>query len=213
MKLYLSSYGLGNYPPALLELIGTNKRVAIIMNAQDLVLPERRAMRLQQETDNLAALGLQPEELDLRNYFGKPEAFKAVVRQYGALWIRGGNVFVLLRAMERCGFADAVMPLVKSGTLVYAGFSAGSCAATPDMRGLELVDDAHSVPEGYDPEILWEGLGLVNYRIAPHYRSDHPESPAIEDVVSYFEEHRLPYKKLRDGQAIVIDGTDEHIVG
>ncbi|HYH75248.1 MAG TPA: Type 1 glutamine amidotransferase-like domain-containing protein [Candidatus Saccharimonadales bacterium] len=213
MKLYLSSYKLGTQPEAFTGLFGENKRTAIIMNAQDLVLPERRAMRLQEERTELSNLDLQPEELDLRTYFGRPEAFAATVKQYGGLWIRGGNVFVLRRAMKQCGFDEAVIPLVRDNQLVYAGFSAGSCAAGPDLRGLELVDDADSVPDGYDTAQVWSCLNLIPYSIAPHYRSPHPESEAIETVVAYFEANAIPYKTLHDGQAIVIDGDDERIVG
>jgi dipeptidase E len=213
MKLYLSSYKLGNKPEELTKLIGNNTRVAIIMNAQDLVLPERRAMRVQEEIDALTALGLQPEELDLRDYFGKAEELANMITQYGALWVRGGNVFVLRRAMKQCGFDAVVIPLIRNEQLVYAGFSAGSAAATPDLRGIELVDDAEAVPEGYIPEKIWDCMNLVPYSIAPHYRSPHPESAAIEKVVQYFEANTVPYKTLHDGEAIVINGTDERIVG
>ena len=44
------------------------------------------------------------------------------------------------------------------------------------------------MPEGYNTETIWEGLGFVEFSIAPHYRSEHPESEDIEKVVQYFEE-------------------------
>jgi dipeptidase E len=50
-----------------------------------------------------------------------------------------------------------------------------------------------------------ECLGLVDFSIAPHYRSDHAESAAIENVVAYFVENGMPYRAVRDGEAIVID--------
>lgn len=213
MKLYLSSYKLGNQPEELIKLIGDNKRTAVIVNALDLVLPERRAVRLQEELDTLKGLGLRPEVLDLRDYFGKAGDFAEVIRRFGALWVRGGNVFVLRRAMQYCGFDEAVIPLIRSEQIVYAGFSAGSCAVTPDLHGIELVDDADSVPAGYAPEKVWECMNLVNYHIAPHYRSPHPESEAIEEIVRYFEANTIPYQTLHDGQAIVINGDEERIVG
>jgi dipeptidase E len=213
MKLYLSSYKLGNKPEELAKLVGDNKRTAIILNAQDLVLPERRSMRLQEEIAALTNLGLEPEELDLRDYFGKADELAKVITQYGALWVRGGNVFVLRRAMKQCGFDEAVIPLIHSEQLVYAGFSAGSCAASLDLKGIELVDDAESVPNGYPTEKVLDCMGLINYSVAPHFRSPHPESEAIEEVVKYFETNDIPYKTLRDGEAIVIDGNSERIVG
>lgn len=44
------------------------------------------------------------------------------------------------------------------------------------LRGIELVDDPSKVYEVYGTSITWEGLGLIDYSIAPHYRSNHPES-------------------------------------
>ena len=35
MKLYLSSYGLGNHPKELVKLMGSNTNIAIIGNAGD----------------------------------------------------------------------------------------------------------------------------------------------------------------------------------
>ncbi len=93
MRLYLSSYGLGNKPEQMLPLIGGTKRTAVIMNAQDNVLPDRRSERLIKEIDNLTALGMHPEELDLRDYFGKTNELKTAILNYDYFWVRGGNVF------------------------------------------------------------------------------------------------------------------------
>lgn len=71
------------------------------------------------------------------------------------------------------------------------------------LRGLELVDEIGAVPEP-----VWDGLGFVDFSIAPHYRSDHPEADAIERVVEYFRTNGMPYRTLQDGQAIVVrDGS------
>jgi dipeptidase E len=212
MKLYLSSYGLGNKPKELSNLIGANKRTAVIMNAQDLVLPERRAERLQQEISNLESLGLEPEELDLRSYFSKHSELATLLSNYGALWVRGGNSFVLMRAMKQSGFNKSIIPLVRDEQIVYAGFSAGSCVASPDLHGIELVDDPLTVPRGYDAEIVWDGLNLIDYSIAPHYQSDHPESEDIEKVVDYFKTNNVTYKTLHDGEVLVVSDTDESFV-
>jgi len=61
--------------------------------------------------------------------------------------------------------------------------------------------------------VIFDGLGLVDYSIAPHYRSDHLESATIEKVVGFFETNSMPYKALRDGQAIVFDGENSFIAG
>ena len=53
MKLYLSSYRLGNNPHKLLELISGNKNVAIIMNAEDHKTEPERKEKLDQEIEDL----------------------------------------------------------------------------------------------------------------------------------------------------------------
>lgn len=213
MKLYLSSYGLGNQPEKFTSLIGANKRTAIIANAWDLSTPEERAGGLPEKLEALRGLGLEPEELDLRDYFRRRELLEKKIKEFGTLWILGGNSFVLLRAMNMSGFTNCVVPLVIANEVVYAGYSAGVVTATPDLHGIELVDDPIPVPEGYNKQTPWKGLSLIDFRIAPHYRSNHPESEATEQVVKYFKDNKLPYKALRDGEALVINGKSLELVG
>jgi len=212
MRLYLSSYGLGNKPEEMTPLIGDNKRTAIIMNAQDNVLPEARAERLQIEIENLTSLGLQPEELDLRNYFGKTVELKAALADFGYFWVRGGNVFLLRRAYKQSGFDSLLVELLQNDKVAYGGFSAGICILAPSLKGIELVDPKNDVSEGYDKTVVWDGLGVLGYAIAPHYKSDHPESADIDKCVDYFKKNGISHKTLRDGEAIVINGDEEKIV-
>ncbi len=212
MRLYLSSYGLGNKPEEMLPLIGDNKRTAIIMNAQDNTLPENRAERLQREIDGLTSLGLQPQELDLRNYFGKTDELKDAITDFGYFWVRGGNVFLLRRAYKQSGFDNLLTELLQNDTAAYGGFSAGICVLAPSLRGIELVDPKDDVAEGYDKDVVWDGVGVLDYAIAPHYKSDHPESDDINKCVEYFADNHILFKALRDGEAIVINGENERIV-
>lgn len=208
MRLYLSSYKLGNHPEQMLPLIKGAKRTAIIMNAQDNVLPERRLERLQEEVDNLTHLGLKPEELDLRAYFGKTDELRNRIEQYDYFWVRGGNVFLLRRAYEQSGFDGLLVELLKDDKAAYGGFSAGVCVLAPSLRGIELVDPKDDVSHGYNPAVVWSGLGVLDYAIAPHYKSEHPESADIDNYVEYCQENNMPYKTLRDGEAIIINGEE-----
>jgi len=111
------------------------------------------------------------------------------------------------------GFTNCIGQLLADTELVYAGYSAGAVVATPDLHGIEFVDDPVAAPDGYDKKTPWEGLGLVGFRIAPHYRSDHPESEACEKVVEYFENRKLTYTALQDGEAIVVHNKSVEVVG
>lgn len=204
MKLYLSSYQIGKDPDKLTALVGKNKRVAVICNAIDSLKGVERKDRVERELKAMSDLGFKPEEIDLKDYFNKPQQIEFTLSKYGLVWIRGGNVFILRKAMARSGFDKAIRSLLDAG-IVYAGYSAASCVAGPTLHGVELCDDINLIPEGYPKETLWDGLGLIDYAIAPHYMSDHPESAMVDNVVAYLKEHGISYKTLHDGDAIVVN--------
>lgn len=213
MRLYLSSYGIGNHPEELVKLVGDNKKVALILNAIDFGTNEARKERLEIEVKNLAAIGFQVEELDLRNYFDKEQELKDKLLGFCLVWVRGGNTFILKRAYEQSGFSDVIKELLEKDALVYGGYSAAVCVIQPTLHGTELVDDPAIVPEGYKPEFDWSGLGLIDYRVAVHYKSDHKESADVDKEVEYFQKNNITYKPLRDGEVIVIESNVDRIVG
>ena len=182
------------------------------MNAADIYGNGKRPTYLANEIEKMKAIGLTAEELDLRDYFDDNEALKAKLESYGLVWVMGGNSFTLRQAMKMSGFDQVIKDLVINETLVYGGFSAGSCVATRTLKGIELVDNPVQMPDDYNQETIWEGLGLVDFSIAPHYRSEHPESQEIEKVVQFFEEKSMPYKALHDGEVLVINGADVRLV-
>jgi dipeptidase E len=212
VRLYLSSFGLGNQPEQLVGLLRGGKRVGVVLNAKDGSSEAGRAESLAREIENLAGLGLEPTELDLRHYFGRPVDLEAAVRAVDLVWVRGGNTFVLRRAFKQSGADLILTKLLHKDALVFGGFSAAIAVLTPSLRGLELVDDPTVVPDSYDPAVIWEGLNLLPYAVAPHYRSDHPESPAIEALVQHFIDHHIPFRALRDGEVIVIDEASDTVV-
>jgi dipeptidase E len=211
MRLYLSSYRIGNHAQKLLELLGSGRRVGIIANAVDNVSSENR-LEYRRNTYNIhdvfKEMGLAPHEIDLRRYFDKKDNLKEELKKYDLIWVNGGNCFLLRRAMEYSGFGDIITDMLEKDEVVYGGFSAGICLLGPTLKGIELCDEAEKISEGYSPEIIWDGLNLIPYSIAPHYRSDHSESPMIENVVAYFDEHSMPYYALRDGDVLIRDGSD-----
>ena len=204
MKLYLSSYFLGDHPEKLADLVGSNKKTAVIQNAVDYSPDlERRKARLERNCEQLVALGLEPEELDLRNYFGKPAELEEKIKTYGLLWVTGGNCFVLRRAMQESGLDEILIKHKGKDNFAYGGYSAGVCVLTPTLKGIDLADDPEIIPEGYKEQTIWDGLGLLNYSFAPHYRSNHYESEMIERCVEYFIENKMLFKALHDGEVLI----------
>lgn len=205
MKMYLSSYRLGDNPQQLVDLVGNNKKVAVIPNALDFSTEiDRRNAGVQREIDDLKQLGLEPEEVDLRDYFGKPEELTKKLSEYGVVWVRGGNTFVLRRAFKESGMDEWLVGQKDNKELVYAGYSAGVCILSPSLKGLDTVDDPNIVLEDYKKETIWEGLGLIDFAFAPHYKSNHPETEMVDKEVEYFIKNGIEYKTLHDGEVIII---------
>lgn len=206
MKFYLSSYRLGNETDKLVSMVTENKRTAVIFNALDFSDDlQRKQSTVDHEINDLSEIGLEPEEFDLRLHFENPESLNEKLSRFGILWAIGGNTFVLRRAMRQSGFDQFLVANRNSDTLIYAGYSAGACVLAPTLRGLDLVDDPQIAPEGYESDVIWDGLSQIDYCIAPHYKSNHIESESINKTIEYFLENKILFKALRDGEVIVIE--------
>lgn len=211
VKLYLSSFRLGHDRGVLRDLVGRTGRAALVFNACD-VYGDNRLRNLARETEDIESLGFECEELDLRSYFEDFEGLGNRLDAYDVIWVVGGNSFVLAKAMTLARFGEAASKPLDDGRLVYAGYSAGICVATPDLEGIRLMDDPGALPDGYPKNIQATTLDWVPWRIVPHWRSQHPEAPLAELAVEHLLDHGLPFRTLRDGQAIVVEGDESRLV-
>jgi dipeptidase E len=214
MRLYLSSYHMGDHPEHLVALAGeTGRRAVVIANAMDPAPADVRRDAVERELAELAGLGFHAVELDLRDYFGDQRRLGEDLGGADLAWLRGGNTFMLRYALRRSGGDVVFTDLLAADALVYAGYSAGGCVLAPSLRGLELVDDAGAVTQAYGAEPVWDGLGLLDEAFVPHYRSPwHPETEAIDLVVARYRAEGVAYRTLRDGQALVVNGADTTLV-
>jgi dipeptidase E len=211
LKLYLSSYRHGHDADVLRGLVGKPGTAAVIFNACD-GFGEDRLQKLPRERDDLKDLGFECEELDLRVYFEDFDGLCARVALYDLLWVVGGNAFVLAKAMTASRFAEAVDEPIVEERLVYAGYSAGTCAAAPDLEGIQLMDDPTLLPDGYPATATATTLAWVPWRIVPHWRSDHPAARDAERAVEYLVARNLAFRTLQDGQAIIVEGGHSRII-
>jgi dipeptidase E len=209
MRLYLASHRTGDSYPELVRMAGPGGRVGVISNAVDFIPAADRQAYARNVFDPIADFrdrGLDAYDLDLRAHFRRPQALLAELERTDLVWAVGGNAFLLRRAMRQSGF-DAIAPgLVWAGRLAYGGWSAGACVAAPSLRGLELMDDPAVLAEGYDPEPVWEGLGLIDAAIVPHYRSEHAEAEAAERAAAWMTANGVPHRTLRDGDVLIQNG-------
>ena len=169
------------YQPA--DVLGDGYRAGIIMNACDVV--DDRLMVWPREKADLRGLGFDVVELDLREHFSDRDGLNQRLETFDLLWVAGGKTFALARAMDACGFAELARERIESGLLTYAGYSAGVCVLAPGFEGIELMDDADTIPAGYPPECQPRTLGWIPWRVVPHWNSPHPESPLVDRAVAY----------------------------
>jgi dipeptidase E len=189
--------------PDLTELAGAGARVAVTANAFDRAGDRPRKSWVEQELRALAAAGLSPFELDLRDYCSQPDGLRRALAAVDMVWATGGNAFVLRDAISRSGLDSLLSECLRDDSLAYGGFSAGACVCAPTLRGIELMDDPRKVRNP-----VWDGLGLVDFSIVPHYGTADAQGKSADRVVAYFRAHGMSYRTLRDGQAIIVrDGS------
>ncbi len=210
MRMYLSSYRVGNFGNELQKLVGKpNAKVAVIANSRDWSDDtDRVAQGNQRDLKDMRDLGFEPELFDLKESFGKSDLV-ARLSKFEMVWVLGGNTFILVKAMELSGFDDVVEKLIKPDKLVYAGYSAAFCAVGPSLDGVELVDDINASADGYKDMEVKHGYGLVDFYPIVHFRSDHHESEDVEKEYEYVKSKGRKFKTFSDGDVYIVDGSRE----
>ena len=210
MRLYLSSYFIGDHDDVLVDMVGPNRRMAIITNALDAIPLEDQIAFAQKHFDAVeyfAEFGFDPSLVDLRQYFGRENALRKMLSRYGVVWALGGNSFLLRKAMHLSGFDTIIRELLAADQIVYSGWSAGACVAGTTLRGIDLMDAPEQAAQGYpDCDIVWDGLQLVPYVVVPHHDSDHTETLMAAKASRWLAENKVDHVTLKDGDVIVRRG-------
>ena len=145
MKLYLSSYRLGDNAADLQYHVKGHKRIGVISNALDFLTDTKRLQEKQkQELSDLESIDLEPIAIDLINHFDNPDSLRPVIDQLDALWVVGGHSFILNYAMRQCSLSDILYAKLEDEDFVYAGYSAGVCVLTPTLEGIHILDKTRS---------------------------------------------------------------------
>lgn len=198
-----------------MRLVGDGKRAAVIANAADawdLAGGHARESALTSDLVPLRRLGFDAHEVDLREFLGAPDRLRSRLEDVDLVWVRGGNTFVLRAQLARSGGDAVLTELLERDALVWAGYSAGACVMSPSLRGLEALDDPAEVAPVCGIEPVWEGLGLIDHAIVPHYRSPgYPaaEAALIEAVADGYRSAGVAHRTLTDDEVIVIGEGSE----
>ena len=143
MVLYLSSYKVGNRTDILKEWIKkNNNKILLIPNARDSKnMTEEEKIIIENEKMSLENNGFSVTILDLKKYFGKEKELEEYINNhFNAVYVLGGNTFVLRKAMQLSGF-DKIISDNRNNNFLYAGYSAGICVLAKSLNGVEIVDE------------------------------------------------------------------------
>lgn len=202
MKLYLSSYELGNEIDYLKNWITENdNNIALIANARDLKEKnESEIKKINNYAKLLENVGFKVDIVDLKKYFNNNEELYLDFKKYKAFCVIGGNVFVLRQAMKLSGF-DKFLVDNKDNNILYMSWSAGSCVLSNSLKGLELVDNP--VNPYNEDAIIYDGIGFLEDLFVPHYKSNHKESELIDNLVEYLEKNNIKFNAFHDGDVLI----------
>ncbi len=201
MKLFLSSMHPSNRD-GLLSLLDKSRGTSVLLipNAWDTYPKDRFDQELGHTLEAFRKLGLTTSQLDLKS--ANKESVSTVLKGKTMVWVMAGNTFYLNFYLHKSGFAEIIKDELHHG-LVYGGESAGAAVVGLTIHGVENVDDPDEAPE-----VVWEGLGLVEFGVIPHYGWAKYRQP-LEAAKTGMEKY-VKVKTITNQQALVcVDGKAE----
>lgn len=202
MILYISSKQFGNQIDFLKNwIMKNNNRILLIANALDAKDEIKITNNIENDKKILKEIGFEVTVVDLKDYFNNQERLLKDFALYNAFCVIGGNVFILRQAMKLSGFDNYLKKISKKDNYLYIGYSAGSCVLGSELRIFNKVDDPISFY--LKDNVIYEGLGLINYTVIPHYKSDYHKVHLIDDLVKRCINEEIKFKTLKDGEVII----------
>ncbi len=124
------------------------------------------------------------------------------VRSANAIFIGGGNTFVLVNTLYKNELMHPLRVAIFNGT-PYLGTSAGSNICGPTMQ------TTNDMPIVYPPS--FKTLGVVPYNINPHYLDPNPSSTHMGEtretrIQEFHTQNNIPVIGLREGSWLQVNG-------
>lgn len=155
--------------------------------------------------DSLARVGVEVTGIH------RAEDPVAAVGRADAVFVGGGNTFLLLDTLQRTGVLPVLADRARSGALRYLGTSAGTNVACPTIQTTN------------DMPVVWPadgptGMGLVDVQVNAHFldadpSTTHQGETRVERLAEFHEHHDTPVVGLREhgwlrvrGDEVVVEG-------
>jgi dipeptidase E len=187
VNIFLGSQGLGALPGWLAEMPRRPEHAVLVPTGGN---PLPAAPWVEVAETALIRAGLMVDRLDLEG--ASPAAVTAALSRADLVFVTGGYPIFLLEHVQRTGFAAAV----RSGTLAYAGMSAGAALACPDLAGYRDDDDPGRVSDT-------AGLGLVSFYPLSH--ANRGREQAYARLIAERGD-RVEFVPIRDDEAVIVSG-------
>ncbi len=131
------------------------------------------------------------------------------IRSSEAIFVGGGNTFVLLNALHEQRLVEPVRERVAAG-MPYMGSSAGS-----NVAGMSL-GTTNDMPIVQPPS--FEAFGLVPFNINPHYIDPDPDSTHMGEtretrIKEFHAFNQQPVVGLREGAMLRVEGEQATVDG
>ncbi|SCY75826.1 dipeptidase E [Rhodococcus erythropolis] len=156
MPLLLLSLGIGAVQDFISTHVDREPGEINIGYINDASLPYSGEEFVAAEHEQLAALGYSLTDITAGDH-DQAGTFRSVLDELDAVYVAGGNTFVLMSAFRRNGTGNALVEKVRTA-LPYIGSSAGSIITGLSIEPVSLMGDPSEAPDPAERV----GLALVD---------------------------------------------------
>lgn len=133
---------------------------------------------------------------------------KSAVQGADVIHFEGGNVFYLLKQLQKTNSIKVFKSAVEKGK-IYTGSSAGAIIVAPNILPARTLENMAEV----GPLLDYTGFSIVDFLIFPHWGSEHFKERYMNQKMENAYSGNDKIILLRDNQYVSVKGDEYKIVG